>query len=728
MISLSTFISNETTLLQYLVVKLTPDCSGRICMQNNLSFFFEPKSVAVIGASANPGKLSYGILKNLSQYGYQGKIFPINPKSAEIMGYPCYASINDVPADVDLAVIILPAEMILDMLRDCGAKGVKACIIISGGFKELGEEGQAREEQVKIAAREMGIRIIGPNCVGNVNIASGLNTTFIKGMPAKGGIAFVSQSGAVCGGVVDHILDEGIGFSHLISLGNEMDVTETDMLEYLANDPQTKVIAAYVESIRDGERFMQVASRVTRQKPIVLLKAGKSESGAKAVSSHTGSLAGSQTAYTTAFHQAEVIEVNSLRSLLQVAMAFDFQSLPENNQAVIFTNAGGPAALLSDSLDAHGFKLADLTEEVQQQLKTGLNPAAQTMNPIDMLGGASEEEYAFALRVAIEKSDAGTLLPVLVPQALVDPVAVAEAFIHETRQSHRTVIACMVGQHSIHEAKLLLHQNHIPVVDYPEDIGEILGAMLAYRLYKEQPGGRKETRSRVDKKKALGYFNRLDNKKFLGEAETRPLLDLYGIDTVAGMHTRDLSETRVAAEKLGYPIALKIVSNDILHKSDAGGIRLDIRDQAHLDNAYRSMLAEVKDKRPKAKLEGVLVEKMYVAGAEVIIGMKRDTNFGAMLMFGMGGIYVEAFHDISFRIAPLDDDEIQQMIRETVAGKILMGLRGTMYDVNAVANVIQAIGQMAIDFPHIQEIEINPLKVLPEGSGVVALDARMILS
>lgn len=696
-------------------------------MQDNLSFFFEPSSVAVIGASANPDKLSYGILKNLSQYGYEGKIFPINPKSAEILGYPCYKSVNDVPEDVDLAVIILPAEMILDVLRACGAKGVKACIIISGGFKELGEEGKKREEQMEIAANEMGIRIIGPNCVGNVNTYSGLNTTFIKGMPTKGGIAFISQSGAVCGGVVDHILNEGIGFSHLISLGNEMDVTETDMIEYLANDPETKVIAAYVESIRDGGRFMRVASRVTRQKPIVLLKAGKSESGAKAVSSHTGSLAGSQTAYSTAFHQSGVIEVDSLRSLLQVAMAFDFQPLPENNQAVIFTNAGGPAALLSDGLDVHGFKLADLTEETQQQLKTGLNPAAQTMNPIDMLGGANEEEYAFALRVAIEKSDAGTLLPVLVPQALVHPVAVAEAFIRETEKSHRTVIACMVGKHSIDEAKLLLHQNRIPVVDFPEDIGKILSAMLDYRLYREQPSDQKEMQSGTKKKKAIEYFSRKDDKKFLGEAETRPLLDLYGIRTVAGMHTHNLLDTQAAAEKLGYPVVLKIVSNDILHKSDAGGIRLDIRDQAHLDSAYRSLLAEVKDKCPEAKLEGVLVEKMYLEGEEVIIGMKRDTNFGPMLMFGMGGIYVEAFHDVSFRIAPLDMDEIHRMIDETVAGKVLRGLRGTMYDVDAVASVIHALGQMAVDFTQIQEIEINPLKVLKSEKGAIALDARMIL-
>ena len=697
-------------------------------MQDNLSYFFKPSSVAVIGASANPAKLSYGILKNLSQYGYRGKIFPINPKTTEILGYPCFASIHDVPEDVDLAVIILPAEMILDVLHDCGAKGVKACVIISGGFKELGAEGKKREEELKSAAHEMGIRVIGPNCVGNVNISSGLHTTFIKGMPDKGGIAFVSQSGAVCGGVVDHVLNEGIGFSHLISLGNEMDVTETDMIAYLATDPETTVIAAYVESIRDGMRFMQVASHVSHQKPIVLLKAGKSESGAKAVSSHTGSLAGSQTAYNTAFRQAGVIEVNSLRTLLQTAMALDFQPLPKNNQAVIFTNAGGPAALLSDSLDAHGLKLADLTEEAQQQLKAGLNPAAQTMNPVDMLGGANEDEYALALRVAIEKSDAGALLPTLVPQALVDPLAVSQAIIKETQQRNRTVIACLVGKQSIGEAKRLLHQQHIPVMDYPEDIGEVLGAMQGYRLYREQPFMQTEMNCGDEKEKIDQYFTRLKDKKVLGEAETRPLLDLVGIHTVEGIQTNDLAHTRSAAQKLGFPVALKIVSNDVLHKSEAGGIRLNIRDEEQLDNAYQAMLSEVQEKRPQARLAGVLVEKMYMGGEEVIVGMKRDANFGAMLMFGLGGIYVEAFRDVSFRIAPVDIKEIQRMIEETAAGKILMGLRGTTYDVEAVALVIHSIGRIALDFPAIQEIEINPLKVLEKGKGAVALDARMILS
>lgn len=696
-------------------------------MQDNLNFFFEPKSVAIIGASSNPNKLSYGILQNLGQHGFEGTIYPINPKIDTILGYPGYKNIRDVPGNVDLAVIILPAEMIPEVLKDCGQKGIQACIIISGGFKELGEAGKERELELQEIARQFGIRIIGPNCVGNINVYSGLNTTFIKGMPAKGGIGFVSQSGAVCGGVVDHTVNEGIGFSHLISLGNEMDVTETDIIAYLADDPRTSVIAAYVESIRDGARFLEVASSVTKKKPIVLLKAGKSESGARAVSSHTGSLAGSQTAYSTSFKQAGVIEVPSLRSLLQVALALDFQPLPKNNRAVIFTNAGGPAALLSDSLDAHGLKLESLSRQIQQKLKENLNPAAQTMNPIDMLGGATEEEYAYALQVVKNYCDAGSLLPVLVPQALVNPVAVAEAIISETKGRQITTLACMVGKQSTGDAKRILHQNHIPVFDYPEDTGEVLGAMLHYRQYLEErvEAGKRDRSEKPTE--AIAYLHKLQGKKQLGEAETRPFLEIYGIPNVAGIAAQTCYEALAAANRMGYPVVLKVISEEILHKSDVGGIRLNIKDADALNAAYDDLISTVQKNAPQAIIRGVLVEKMYNQGEEIIVGMKRDINFGALLMIGMGGIYVEAFKDVSFRIAPVGEEEIRKMIAETATGRILMGLRGIKYDIDAVISIVKAISQISIDFPEIMEIEINPLKVLTAGQGAVALDSRMIL-
>lgn len=696
-------------------------------MQDNLNYFFSPSSVALIGASANSNKLSYGILKNLNQYGFQGKVYPINPNAERILQYPCYKTITEVPDGVDLAVIILPAEVIPEVLTNCGEKGVKACIIISGGFRELGETGKQRETELQQIAQRYGIRIIGPNCVGTINVYSGLNTTFIKGMPAKGGIGFISQSGAVCGGVVDHVINEGVGFSHLLSLGNEMDVTETDMIAYLADDANTRVIAAYVESIRDGRRFLRVASEVTLRKPIILLKAGKSESGARAVSSHTGSLAGSQTAYSTAFRQAGVIEVNSLRLLLQTAMAFDFQPLPENNQSIIFTNAGGPAALLSDSLDANGLKLAAISETLQTQLKPHLNAAAQTMNPIDMLGGATEGEYGTALQIAQECSEAGSLLPVLVPQALVNPLAVAESICQKTADRKRTTFVGLVGKQSTEEAKQLLHSHRIPVFDYPEDEGAVLGAMWRYRQYRQERKASSVKETEQIPSEAVGFFNAIQSRKQLGEAELRPLLELYGIPNAAGNAARSKEEALKIARAFGYPVVLKIISNDILHKSDAGGIRLNIGDDVALDDAYDDLIQTVRKNVPHASVQGVMVEKMIGAGEEVIVGMKRDENFGPLLMMGMGGIYVEALKDVSFRIAPIGEEEIRAMIRETVAGKILTGLRGMEYDVDAVVEVMQAISRISVDFPQIRELEINPLKVLTKGQGVVALDSRMIV-
>lgn len=696
-------------------------------MQDNLKFFFNPDSVAVIGASSNPNKLSYGILNNLKQYGYQGNIYPINPHANRILDLHCYQDIASVPGAVDLAVIILPAETIPDVLIACGEKRIKACIIISGGFRELGENGKQRELRLHDIAQQYEIRVIGPNCVGNINVTSGLNTTFIKGIPTRGGIGFVSQSGAVCGGVVDHVVNEGIGFSHLLSLGNEMDVTETDMIEYLADDPHTRVIAVYVESIREGERFLKIASSVTVKKPIILLKAGKGESGARAVSSHTGSLAGSHIAYSTAFKQAGVIEVNSLRSLLQTAMAFDFQPLPQNNKAVIFTNAGGPAALLSDSLDAHGLRLASLDDVVQLKLKEKLNAAAQTMNPIDMLGGATEDEYAYAMQVVRESSEAGSLLPVLVPQALVNPLAVAESIWKEAAEGKKTTLVCLMGQQSIREAKRTLHRHHIPVFDYPEDIGLALGSMWCYREHlkerKEDADQKPETKPLA----AVAWFEKNRTKKQFGEADLRPFLELYGVQNAAGVTTQDQKEAVNAANRLGYPVVLKIISEEILHKSDAGGIRLNIQDDEMLLSAYSDLISTVRKNVPHATVQGVMVEKMIDQGEEIIVGMKRDANFGPMLMMGMGGIYVEAFKDVSFRIAPLAEDEIRKMITETAAGKILLGLRGIQYDIDAVVAVVKAISRISIDFPEVKEIEVNPLKVLVKGRGALALDSRMIL-
>ena len=490
-------------------------------MTSSLSPFFTPAGVAIIGASSNPQKLSYGILKNLKEHGYTGGIYPVNPASDEILGLRCYPQIEDVPDPVDLVEIVIPASHALEAVEACGKRGVKAVILITGGFKEVGEEGAALEQQCLETARRYSMRMIGPNCVGLMNLYNGLNTTFIDGMPDPGGIGFLSQSGAICGGVVDYVQGKKMGFSHFVSLGNEADVTETDLIEYLGEDPRTSVIAAYVEQIRDGRRFLEVARRVSRRKPIVLIKAGRSDAGARAVSSHTGSLAGTHAAYQAAFAQAGVIEVQNFNELFDVAIAFDFQPLPAGSNAAIFTNAGGPAALASDSLAAHGLSLADLNSQTRSNLRAFLNPAAQVGNPVDMLGSASPEEYLRSMQVVLQDPAVDIALPLLVPQAVVDTAGVAQAIVDAKAGSGKPVLACIMGDKSVGKARLILQGNRIPMYTYPETMGIVLGAMSQYKAWRETPEEQAVAPGGMDRLAAAKVLNG-SSTLVMGEAQTRP--------------------------------------------------------------------------------------------------------------------------------------------------------------------------------------------------------------
>jgi len=697
-------------------------------MTSDLAPFFSPKGVAIIGASTNPRKLSHGILKNLNLYGFEGGIYPVNPGADQILGLTSYPDVALVPDPVDLAVVVLPAPMTPKVLRECGDRGIKAVIIISGGFREIGENGLQLEQECSQIAVGYGMRLIGPNCVGTMDLHTGLNTTFIEGVPDKGAIGFVSQSGAVCGGVVDYIANKHIGFSHFASLGNELDVDETDMIAYFGEHPKVKVIAAYVEGIQNGQKFLEVASQVSKEKPIVLLKAGRSDAGARAVSSHTGSLAGAYTAYQAAFKQAGVIEVPDLASLFDVAWALSCQSLPEGNRVAIFTNAGGPAALASDSLAANGFSLANISEQKQKQLAEKLNPSAQVSNPVDMLGGAEPEEFSHCLSTLLDDPGVDAFLPILVPQALVDPGDVARAIVENANKTQKTVLACMVGEKSLDEARMVLHQNKVPMTIFPEVPGQVLGAMAKYKSWKDKVKSKAFSFSDINRSEvamALSWIN----KAALGEADTRPILDAYGMTLVPGGFAEDFAQAAAIAGDIGYPVALKVVSEQILHKSDMGGIALNIDSDRALKNAIEAMKEKISAGAKGAAIDGYLVEKMAPEGLEVIVGMRRDPTFGPLMMFGLGGVYVELFKDVGFGVAPLSPEYAKEMIFSTKAGRLLQGFRGgPVYDLDAVVDVIGRLSQLSLDFPQVSEIEINPLLVLPEGEGAIVLDARMILA
>ena len=598
-------------------------------MINNLKPFFSATGVAIIGASSKPNKLSYGIVENLTKYGYKGKIYPVNPVSEEILGLKCYPDILSVPDPVDLAVIVLPAGLVLDVVKDCAKRGLKAITLISGGFKEMGDEGEALEKQVLSVVQNNGMRMVGPNCVGTMSLYTGLNTTFISGVPDIGGIGFLSQSGAVLGGVVDLVKGKGIGFAHFSSLGNEADVTETDMIEYLGQDPDTRVISAYVEQIQNGQRFINVAKQVSRIKPIVLLKAGRTSAGARAVSSHTGSLAGSHAAYQAAFAQCGVIEVQTVNDLFDVSQAFALQHLPKGDRVVILTNSGGPAALASDNLSNNGLKMADLSPETMIELHKHLNPSAQVANPIDMLGGAEPHEYEVAMRLVANDPNVDIIIAILVPQSLVDPVAVASTISNIAATTEKTVISCFMGDAMVAEPRRVLHKNNVPMVVYPESTGTIMGAMLRYAKWLAISEEKETFLDNIDSELVHKMLGEAKGQTSLGEFLTRPLLDAYGIRQIAGDFANSEIDAVTLANKIGYPVAMKIVSPDILHKSDVGGIRLNLQDAESVHFAYQKMMTEIEVKAPKALIDGILIEKMAPKGQEVIIGMRRDPGFGA---------------------------------------------------------------------------------------------------
>jgi len=697
-------------------------------MNPSLTPFFKPKGVAILGASSKPNKLSYGILENLLQYNYKGEVYPVNPNADQILGVKVYPQLSEVPDPVDLAVIVLPVGMILESMRDCAERGIKAVIIITGGFREVGGEGAEIERKTLEFARENGMRVIGPNCVGTMDMSSGLNTTFIKGMPRRGPIAFISQSGAVCGGVVDLVLESEIGFSHFASLGNEMDVSEADMIAYFGDDPDVRVIAVYLEGVQDGPRFIEEARRVSRIKPIVMLKAGRNNAGARAVSSHTGSLAGSYAAYQAVFDQTGVIEVETLAELFNVAWALGTQTLPQGKRVAIATNAGGAAALLADNLSANGAELAELTEDTQAGLRAKLNPSAQVANPVDMLGGAEPADYLWSLEQMMRDENVDVLAPVLVPQALVDPLGVAQAWAQAAAQTHKTMLTCLMGERSVREARAFLNRASVPVYQYPDQVGPVLRAMRKYDCNLHKPAYKVVEAKIAEKIAVRAVLDANARRQSLGEFETRKILEAYGITNVLGGLAANAQQAVAIAREVGFPVAIKIVSESLLHKTDAGGIVLNLTDAESLSLAFNQLLERIGSNFPQASIAGAMVEKMAPKGLELIVGMRRDPTFGPMMMFGMGGTLVEQLKDISFRIAPLSHEDIVEMVDATIAGKLLKGVRGSAQaDLEAVKTAIAALSQLALDFPEIEEIEINPLVVYAQGQGALALDSRAVL-
>ncbi len=693
-----------------------------------LSGFFEPRSVAVVGVARDEGKVGHFVFDNLRAGGFAGPVYPVNPAAEEIHGIPCFATLTDLPEVPDLVVVVVPARAVASVIDECAALGVSSAIVISAGFKETGREGGVLERDLAARAAAGGVRLLGPNCLGLISTGSHLNASFAVGMPPAGAISFMSQSGALGTAVLDWAAGEGIGLAHFVSLGNRADLSETDLLTEWSAASVTRVVVAYLESVADGPGFLAAAAEATARKPVLAVKAGGSDAGARAVSSHTGSLAGSEAAYDAAFARTGVIRAGTVQELFDYAVAFSLQPLPAGDGLAIVTNAGGPAVMATDACEREGVALASLGNVTTEGLRAALPAASAVYNPVDILGDADPARYERALTTVYRDPDVHSVLCILTPQAMTDPLESALALARVAAANPTvTTLACFMGRDSMAGAWAALHERGIPSYAFPERAVSALGAMNRYRHHLAEPA-RVPFESGADARMVGAALAEAKAARhaFITEEHGARLLGAYGITVPRGEVARDLHSALEAAERVGYPVVAKIASPDILHKSDVGGIRVGIRDAEELRSAYEEILGKARSYMADAVIEGVHIQEMLPAGREVIIGVDRDPTFGALLMFGLGGVYVEVLKDVVFRLCPIDHREAREMIASIRGYGLLRGARGERpADIDAIADVLVRVSAMATAHPEILELDINPLIVAEAGGGATAADVRI---
>jgi acetyl coenzyme A synthetase (ADP forming)-like protein len=711
----------------YLKVKLADNMDNS---HSSLAPFFSPLGIAVVGASTDPYKLGYGLARNLVQCNYQGVIHFVNPKGGSLLGRPMYPSVTDLPDPVDLAVILIPAKGVANVLEDCATRGIHAAIIASGGFKETGTQGAEMEAKLLEIAHKHGIRIIGPNCIGLLDTHLPLDATFLPPPgPPPGDVAFISHSGAICAAVIDWARGQGFGLSRLVSLGNQVDVNETDTLAPVAEDHFTRVLTLYLEGVSDGPRFVSEARKIARHKPIVALKVGRYPSGQRAAASHTGALAGQENAFNAAFRRAGVIRADTSEELFDWARALAWCPLPKGRAIAILTSAGGPGVTAADALEMNGMSLAVLSPETQEKLGKLLPPAASLNNPVDMLASATPEQFADCLQVLLEDAGVNGVMVVTPPPPMHTTGAVAKTMIPVIHNSQKPVTIALMGERLIQEAVEHLRAARVPEYRFPERAASALAVLAQRAEYLEQERTSQLEKVDVDRnvvEKLL--LSRNQNVGFLSGAETSLILQAYHLPDVPLRLATSSEEAVKYAHEVGFPVALKIASANISHKSDVGGVMLNLVDEDAVAISYKRIITDTNKACPDAIIEGVYVQRMIPAGQEVILGAIQDAQFGPMVMFGSGGVEVEGMKDVAFALAPLTHQDAEWMLENTWAGRRLRGFRNLPpADKQAVLKAIKRLGQLAADFPQIAEIDINPLRVFPDTQGAAALDVRMRL-
>jgi acetyltransferase len=698
----------------------------------NLDYIFKPKSIAVIGASNTVGSAGYRIFRNLVGSGYEGVVYPVNPKYESIQGVQAYPSVKDVPKAVDLAIISTPAQTVLDVVEQCGKKGIKGILIISAGFKEIGAEGIALEKKLIEIKEKYGLRIVGPNCVGFVVPYLNLNATFIGSMPERGNIALFSQSGAVCGAILDWAQASKVGFSSFVSVGSMLDVDYGDLIDYFGMDIHTRSIVLYVESITDAKKFMSATKSFARAKPIIVIKSGRFKEGAKAASSHTGAMAGEDAIYEAAFRRAGIVRVNNIEDLFNCSSILAKQPRPPGRNIAIITNAGGPGVLATDSVIEKGGALAKLSDETMEKLNKVLPPTWSHGNPVDIIGDGDEERYQKAIEICLEDKNIDGLLILCVPQVVANPDKLAERLIDISRKTTKPIITSFMGEASVIHARQILNTNNIPTYDTPDAAVESYMYLYHYQRHLEQLYETPEelnikTPAHKETIKKILDTAEKEKRELLNESESKTFLELYGIKTTKPHVAETEDKATQLAEKIGYPVVMKIHSPQITHKSDVGGVILDLRCKEDVKKTFKEMVKRAKEKAPDAKILGVTIQKMIKTyGYELIMGSKKDPVFGSAILFGLGGIYTELFKDRAIGFPPLNQVLAQRIIEKTRAYELLKGFRGLPpVNMTKVEETLVNFSQLIIDYPEIKEIDINPL--IASGDELIAVDARIIL-
>lgn len=694
----------------------------------SLNPFFEPQGIVLLGASRDPTKLGFGLARNLVQSGYRGAIHFVNPKGGTLLERPVYAGVAETPDPVDLAVILIPAAAVPGALAACGERGIRAAIVASGGFRETGPEGAALEEACVRVANDYGMRFVGPNCIGLLDTHLPLDTTFLPPPgPTPGDVAFVSHSGAICASVIDWARGQGFGLSRLVSLGNQANVRETDMLAPVAADPHTSVLTLYLEGIGDGRRFVREAARVGRDKPVIALKVGRFESGRRAVASHTGALAGTESAFNAAFNRAGVIRADTSEELFDWARALAWCPPLRGRNVAVLTNAGGPGVTAVDALEMHDLHLAGLQPETETALQETLPAAASVSNPVDMLASATPQQYAGCLRLLLDDSGVDGVLVILPPPPMHTTAGVARAMIPIIYTAEKPVVVAVMGERLIQEAVEHFRAARVPDYRFPERAASALAILAQRAEHLAREEAEPVTVSDIDQEAAAALLrDRLQSGDgHLSQEDVAQILAAYGIATPCTEAARTAEEAVDAAERIGFPVALKVASPAIAHKSDVGGVALGVGDAEAVRQRFREIVERARRAAPEAEMQGVIVQQMIPAGQEVIVGVVGDPQFGPLLMFGSGGIEVEGLQDVAFALAPPTQEEAEGLLARTWAGRKLGGYRNVLpADREATLDVLFRLSQLAADFSELAEIEINPLRVLPAGQGAVAVDVR----